>query len=286
MQLRHRIVSAVALILMAACTDGTGIDATGNDTSTEPANLAGTWTATSFVLTSVANPAASVDLVAEEGAAMTLVLGADGTYTFSFVSNVEAPENEAGTYTVSGTTLTVTPTNGPQETMAIFRDGDTMTLTLDDRAQFTDGGAEEDAVLLITLRRTDTTDPTDETDPTGVEPANLAGTWTATAIVFTSVANPTLSVDEVADGATMTLVLSADGTYTWNFVFPGEPDENETGTYTVSGSILTVAQTGGSQETMGVSRNGDTMALTLDDTYDFDGDQVEEDATLVITLTR
>lgn len=272
--------------MMAACTDGTGIDATGNDTSTEPANLAGTWTATSFVLTSVANPAASVDLVAEEGAAMTLVLGVDGTYTFSFVSNVEAPENEAGTYTVSGTTLTVTPTNGPQETMAIFRDGDTMTLTLDDRAQFTDGGAEEDAVLVITLRRTDTTDTTDETDETGVEPANLAGTWTATAIVFTSVANPTLSVDEVADGATMTLQLSADGTYTWNFVFPGEPDENETGTYTVSGSILTVAQTGGSQETMGVSRNGDTMALTLDDTYDFDGDQVEEDATLVITLTR
>ena len=286
MQLRHRIVSAVALILMAACTDATGTDATGTDTSTEPADLAGTWTTTAFVLTSVANPAASIDLVAEDGAVMTLVLGADGTYTFSFVSNAEPDENEAGTYTVSGTTLTVTPTNGPQETMAIFRDGDTMTLTLDDRAQFTEGGAEEDAVLVITLRRTDATDTTDETDPTGVEPANLAGTWTATAIVFTSIANPTLSVDEVADGATMTIVLSADGTYTLTFVFPGEENENEMGTYTVSGSTLTITPTGGTQETMGVSRNGDTMTLTLDDIYDFDGDQVEEDATLVVTLTR
>jgi hypothetical protein len=267
---------------MAACSDATGTDATGTDTSTEPADLAGTWTATSFVLTSVANPATSVDLVAEDGAAMTLVLGADGTYTFSFVSNEEAPENEAGTYTVSGTTLTVTPTDGPQETMAIVRAGDTMTLTLDDRVQFTDGGAEEDAVLVITLTRTD---PPDETDPTGVEPADLAGTWTATAIVFTSVANPTLSVDEVADGAAMTLVLSADGEYTLTFVFPGEPNENETGTYTVSGSTLTITPPGGSQETIGVSRNGDTMTLTLDDIYDFD-DQGEEDATLVITLTR
>ena len=54
----------------------------------------------------------------------------------------------------------------------------------------------------------------------------------------------------------------------------------------MSGDTLTVTPTGGTQETMGVSRNGDTMTLTLDDFHDFDGDQVEEPATLVITLTR
>ena len=50
-----------------------------------------------------------MDLVAEEGAEVTLVLGADGAYTFTFTSTVEETENETGTYTVSGNTMTVTP---------------------------------------------------------------------------------------------------------------------------------------------------------------------------------
>jgi len=127
---------------------------------------------------------------------------------------------------------------------------------------------------------------TDATGGTGVEPDDLAGTWTATSIVFTSVADPTLSVDEVADGATMSLTLSASGTYSWTFVFPGEPTENETGTYMVSGSTLTIDPTGTKgPETMTISRNGDTMTLTLADEYDFTLD-VFVPATLVITLTR
>ena len=74
--MKHRnltISTLAALILMSACTEGEG-------TGVEPDHLAGTWTSTSFVLTSVANPSMSMDLVAEEGAALTLVLGADGTY--------------------------------------------------------------------------------------------------------------------------------------------------------------------------------------------------------------
>ena len=101
MKLRHLTTSAVALILMAACTDATGV-------GVEPDDLAGTWASTSLVLTSVANPSTTMDLVAEEGAAVTLVLGADGTYTFTFTSTVEPTENETGTYTVLGNTMTVT----------------------------------------------------------------------------------------------------------------------------------------------------------------------------------
>ena len=74
------------------------------------------------------------------------------------------------------------------------------------------------------------------TEATGVEPNDLAGTWTATSIVFTSVADPMLTLDLATEGATMSLTLNADGTYSWAFVFPGEPTENETGTYTVSAS--------------------------------------------------
>ena len=123
-------------------------------------------------------------------------------------------------------------------------------------------------------------------DATGVEPDDLVGTWTATAMVFTSTADPTLSVDIMDQGATMSLTLSADGTYSWAFVFPGEPEENETGTYTVSGTTMTIADSGpGSPETFTISRDGDNMTLTGSDEFDFT-EGVEEDATMVISLTR
>ena len=124
------------------------------------------------------------------------------------------------------------------------------------------------------------------TEATGVEPNDLAGAWTATSIVFTSVADPTLTVDLAAEGATMSLTLNVDGTYTWAFVFPGEPTENETGTYAVSSNILTTTESlENFVETMAIVRSGDTLTLTLADVYDFT-QGVEEAATMVIVLTR
>ena len=87
---------------------------------------------------------------------MTLVLGADGAYTFTNTSTVEPTENETGTYTVLGNTMTVTPVT-PEghaaEEITIVRLGDTLTLTLDDEDVFTDGGQAEAAVLVIVLTR-------------------------------------------------------------------------------------------------------------------------------------
>ncbi len=124
------------------------------------------------------------------------------------------------------------------------------------------------------------------TEATGVEPNDLAGTWTATSIVFTSVEDPMLTVDLATEGATMSLTLNADGTYTWAFVFPGEPTEDETGTYTVSGNTLTTTESlENFVETMAIVRSGDTLTLTLADVFDFT-EGVEVDATMVIVLTR
>ena len=84
----------------------------------------------------------------------------------------------------------------------------------------------------------------------------------------------------------MSLTLNADGTYTWAFVFPGDPTENETGTYTVSGNLMTINDSSeGSPETLTIVRSGDTLTLTLADVFDFT-EGVEVDATMVIVLTR
>ena len=147
MKLKHLTTAAMALILMSACTEGAGV-------GLEPDDLAGTWVASSMVFTSVANNEMSVDIVTAESDVVTLALGEDGTYTFSFVSSVEV-EDESGTYTVSGSTLTINallPEVLDAESMMISRDGDNMTLTLADFFEFVDGH-EEDATLVITLAR-------------------------------------------------------------------------------------------------------------------------------------
>ena len=124
------------------------------------------------------------------------------------------------------------------------------------------------------------------TEATGVELDDLAGTWTAESIVFTSVADPTLTVDVRDEGTTMSLTLGADGTFSWAFGFPGEASENETGTYTVFGNTMTITEWGeGDTETITIARVGDTLTLTLEDVFDFT-EGVEVDAMMVIVLTR
>ena len=145
MKLRHLTISTLALVLMAGCGD----DSTG----LEADDLAGTWTATSLVFTQTAAPMASVDIVAQDMAVLTIVLTAASTYTLTFVFPPDPTENvnEAGTYTTTSTTITITPTGEAAETSAISRDGDTMTTTQDDGFDFGSGG--EPATLVTTLTR-------------------------------------------------------------------------------------------------------------------------------------
>ena len=146
MKHRNLIISTLALILMSACSDSTGV---------EVDDLAGVWTATSLVFTSVADPTISVDLVVVEQATVTLTLRSEATYALVITSLLEPTENEAGTYVVTGTTLTLSQTGtGSPEPFTIVRNGDTMTLTdIDEEFDFSDDQVGEPAIMVITLTR-------------------------------------------------------------------------------------------------------------------------------------
>ena len=120
---------------------------------------------------------------------------------------------------------------------------------------------------------------------TGLDADDIAGTWTATSIVFTQTADPMTVVDAVDEGASLTLLLGTDESFTFTFTSP-EENEVDTGTYSVSGSTITL--TGSTEtETFAITRDGDTMTLTDDnDMFEFAEQVGDEAAGLVVTLTR
>ena len=125
-------------------------------------------------------------------------------------------------------------------------------------------------------------------DSTGIAPEDLAGTWAATSFVFTSPTNAAQSVDWMQLGATLTLTISAEGTFTTTLREPDGTLDTDTGTVSVSGTVLTIAETGqGSPTSFTAVRDGDTLTLTdTDEEYDFDDDGTDDPATLRITLSR
>ncbi len=118
-------------------------------------------------------------------------------------------------------------------------------------------------------------------------PALLVGTWVGSSYVVTSVANTVLSADFFDMGMTLTITFT-ETDYTGVSTFPGDPDENFSGTYTISGLQITTDEVGQvDQEIFTYSLSGSILTMSGDDeTYDFDNDGVEDPATFVIVLNK
>jgi hypothetical protein len=123
-------------------------------------------------------------------------------------------------------------------------------------------------------------------NPTSVTVNDLAGTWVATSFVFSSVADPSTTVDAVAAGASFTLTIADDGHFTATTGAPGEDPEVDEGTITVDGNKITLD--GGDDPISGTySLSGNTLTVHLTDGigFDFTGNG-DEPARLDGTLKR
>ena len=129
----------------------------------------------------------------------------------------------------------------------------------------------------------------DSTDPGNVGEDDLAGVWTATQFLLASTADPTVTVDRISQGGTYTLSFNADGTFSEAGLFSNPTKvESGSGTYVIQGSNLILTEDDDPEPfTMAFVLSGNTLTLSsTDESFDFDGDGVEEAATLEMVFTR
>ena len=152
-------------------------------------------------------------------------------------------------------------------------------------------------VLLLTLALaisgfycSSTEEPTEE----GSIPDKFVGTWQAnndleeTSIVYTSVANPALSIDVTAL-ASVTATINKSGAYNLTFVDPISGTDTDQGTASIdetNGFItLNSSEAGAEDLIFAYDWDGDLLVLQTLTTFDFTG-QGEEEAVVKLTLKK
>ena len=145
-----KIVRKLVLIgavggLGAGCSDSTG--------SSDLPDIVGSWHATTAVVTSVANPATSANLIAL-GATFQIVFNANLTYSSTVNFPGEPVDISTGTYVVTATQLTVhndQSSGGDIITFSLSLSGGTLTLTGGTPFSFDFGAGDVPATFNLTL---------------------------------------------------------------------------------------------------------------------------------------
>lgn len=117
-------------------------------------------------------------------------------------------------------------------------------------------------------------------------PEDIAGTWEATSMLFISSNNPAVSEDMITLGAEFSIAFTKDGTLSSTFTYEGST-EIEGGTYTMSGSDITLT-IGGELMTGRITKSDGELRVNFPTglEYDFDGDEVDDPAALLLVLIR
>ena len=125
-------------------------------------------------------------------------------------------------------------------------------------------------------------------DPTMVTAADLYGLWGAVAMVYTSQADGAVESDLLtSEGATYSIELVSDGTYSSQLTRPSFPVLSESGTFEVRSGRLVLSPSGGADRTLALEFNRSLLTAREADTeWDFDQDGTPEPAWLEIVLDR
>ena len=145
------------------------------------------------------------------------------------------------------------------------------------------------ALLFISYSCKNSTDADgDDNNNTIPSPSVLAGSWIASKAEFTNQANQSQKVDIIPQGGSVSITIETNGHYTFNILIPGKAPSVETGTIIgVSSQVIEFRSNNGVTHSRAYTYS--TTVFTLQDEYsnfDFDGDDINEPATLYIILQR
>ena len=150
--IRRGAVALGAWLLTVGCGGSDGPTEVDPDPALAP--FVGDWTALAMVVTSVANPAVSPDII-EEGATFTLNVQPSGTYT-AILTFAQQVSTEIGVLTVTGSTVTLKRESPPPtrtSTVAYRFQGSLLILDGTTEFDFNLDGESEAATAHIELRR-------------------------------------------------------------------------------------------------------------------------------------
>ena len=147
-------MNSIRTLLLVGVVGGLGAGCSEDSTGTS-LNIVGSWHATSAVVTEVANPANTANLIAL-GATVQIVFNANLTYSSTFTFPGQGAQTSTGTYVLTATQLTMQDdqaSGGEVITFAIAQSGGTLLLTGGTPFDFDFGAGEVASKLDVTLAR-------------------------------------------------------------------------------------------------------------------------------------
>jgi hypothetical protein len=131
----------------------------------------------------------------------------------------------------------------------------------------------------------------DDDEGTGVTINDLAGTWNGTSVELTWNAMPSVSVDLVQLGLTITLDVETNETYTFEASLAGNTVEMVTGDFNLTGSnrfSLTNDDEPGITWSGTFTLSGNNLSVRLEDVtlFDFDDDDENDESLMEADFVR
>jgi hypothetical protein len=124
-------------------------------------------------------------------------------------------------------------------------------------------------------------------NPVSPGASGLMGTWNAVRAEYVSRANPGVKVEVVGKGTAMVLTLD-NGTFTLKITDAGQTGNTITGSWSASQEVLKMSPSGMTWSwEFDMTLNGNTLTLNNGGAlYDVNGDGVDDEAVLNMTLAR
>jgi hypothetical protein len=275
---RAPVISVILLVTMLGVGCGDSSSGPGGGVTID--DIAGTWNANTFVFTNRLNTSERFDLIADGGSA-NLTIDPSGPYSLVALNPAGSADVTTGFAVVERGFLLVTDDARPGVTIAfaVNLSGGTLVLVTDEATfDFDDDGNLDPATLTMNLRAA-----------VGTTVGDLAGTWDATVFRYVSEPIESDTVDVIGLGGGLVLTIRASGGYDVAVSETGEPAVLENGTVVIIGGrlLLIAGQAPDEPRSFSYELTGpDTLAMETSDDYDFDGDAVDEPATLELVVVR